>query len=200
MTTTGVFSFETSNNSFEDPKDKVSKWSLNVVYTEHGFGLSTTLFKPLNKKTDLFASLMFSGIAEDKEFEQQDFFGSSLIEGKVNRVYSIPLSIGVQHKLSSNVETGFIPSVSAGIAPALVLSTPYDKSFFSSLGYMNAKFAVGPFVGAGMKFKQKGNVSFDLDLRYYYQPIIGGEISSIKDKPITNVGGLQLIFGLNFMK
>lgn len=178
-----------------------NRWSLGLGYGENGFGPFTSLFTPLGKSTDLTFNLSISGVTDSREIDRYDIYGNTVVVDKINRVYMIPLSIAIRKELFKNdIEGNFSPMVNFGITPTLVLTNPYSKSFFSALGDTKAHFAAGGFAGIGVSFKQSKNVSMNIMFNYYYLPIIGNGVQSLKNKTINNVGGLQLAFGVNFLK
>jgi hypothetical protein len=182
-------------------RNSKNTWGVNAIYTESGLGLSGTYYRSLNSTTDFFVNMSVSGVSDGREFEQYDEYGNAYIKAKENRVFSIPVSIGIQKALFGNsIEGNFKPIVSAGIAPALILTTPYDKGFLEQFGYVNAAFAFGGFAGVGLEFQQSRTVAFSFNARYYYMPVIGQDVKSVTYNPISNLGGLQLTFGLNFLR
>jgi outer membrane protein W len=198
--------FAAEHPSISDDKsplnDSRNNWGLSFNYTEKGFGISSTYFIPVWKDTDLFFNLLISGVSDDRELELFDpLTGTSSIQGKENRVFMIPLSIGLQkYMFKDDIEGNFKPLVSAGITPTLVLTNPADISFFKALGHFETGFAFGGFVGIGMEYVQTKNISVNFHARYFYLPVIGKEINSLENTPINNVGGLQFVFGVNFLR
>jgi len=190
------------NDDRSPKKEKRNNWGLSFNYTEKGFGLSSSYFLPVWDDTDLFINLLVSGVTDDRELELFDpYTGTSSTMGKVNRVFMIPLSIGIQkYMFKDDIEGSFKPLVSAGITPALVLTNPADRGFFNALGYFQPGFAFGGFLGIGMEYRQTKNISVNFHARYYYLPVIGKEINSLKDTPIKDLGGLQFVFGVNFLR
>lgn len=183
------------------PKIPRNNWSLNFIYTDRGFGLGTNVYKSISNTVDLTAGIMISGVKDPNEFEQFDIFGNSFTPDKINRVYMIPISIGLQKYLfTDELDESFRPLISAGISPTIVLTNPYDRDFFNALGYFNAGFAFGGYAGIGMEYKESNNVSLSMNIRYSYLPVLVNDIRSLKDKTIKDVGGFQLMFGLNFLK
>ena len=176
-------------------------WSMNFVYTDNGFGLCANLYKKVNSEMDLVGGVMFAGVKDKNEVEIYDIFGNSYVNGKINRVYIMPVTLGIQNYLFSNtLDETLRPFVSIGISPTLVLSNPYDKDFFKALGYFNAAFAFGGYAGIGMEYRESGNVSFSANIRYSYLPVIVNRVQSLQNKDIKDVGGLQLMIGVVFQK
>jgi hypothetical protein len=178
-----------------------NNWGLNLVYTDRGFGLSGNLYKALGKDFDFQAGLTISGLKDANEFEQFDYYGNSYIYNKLNRVFLISFNAGIHKYLfSDELAEGFKPLISIGVSPTLVLTNPYEKNFFSAFGYMKNAFALGGYAGVGMEYKESNSVAFSLNIRYSYIPIIGDGVQSIINHTINEVGGIQLIFGVNFLK
>ncbi|MCY7360656.1 MAG: hypothetical protein LH629_01100, partial [Ignavibacteria bacterium] len=82
----------------------------------------------------------------------------------------------------------------------LILINPYSESFFKAIGYTTTEFAIGPYVGIGMNYAQSKSMALNVSLNYYYLPVINGGVESIQYSTINNVGGIQLLFGMNFLK
>jgi hypothetical protein len=182
-------------------KEKRNNLGLGVVYSEKGYGITGAYFKTISHSSDMFVNFSITGISDNREFEYFDYWGNSYIPGKVNRVFLLPLNIGIQHYIfKDEIENDFKPLVNFGITPALVLTNPYDKSYFKAFGYFNAAFAFGGFAGVGMEYDQSKNLAFSLNLRYFYLPVIGNSVQSIVNSPMKDLGGIQLVFGVNFLK
>jgi outer membrane protein W len=176
-------------------------WGVNVQYSESGMGIGAIIYKRLSNVTDLFGSISIGGVTDNREFEYFDYYGNSYIVGKLNRVYKIPLEIGIEHFLFSNsLEGTFKPNITAGITPALLLTDPYNRNFFSALKYIQPGFAFGGFIGAGLDYRESNFVAITFNIKYLYMPVIGREIMSLQDKPIKDVGGLNISIGVNFLK
>lgn len=182
-------------------KEPRNTWGLGFVYSENGFGVSLTKYFQLSRSIDFSANLLGSGVTDSREVERSDIYGNTYIPDKINRVYMIPLSLGLNMELfKGDLDGSFKPMFSIGVAPTLVLLNPYNKSFFSALGYTTTEFAAGPYVGIGLNYVQSRSMSINMNLSYYYLPLLNGGIESIQYNKIQNVGGVQLLFGMNFMK
>lgn len=176
-------------------------WGISLNYAENGFGPSVSFYQPLGRTTDMTFNLGFSGVADTREIERYDIFGNSIIVNKVNRVFMMPLSIGIRKELfKDDIEGVFIPLINFGVAPTMVYTNPYNRSFFNAIGYTQTHFAFGGYAGFGIKFTQSESTSLNINVNYYYIPIIGEGVESLEGNTINNVGGVQLGFGINFMK
>ncbi|HEY5123439.1 MAG TPA: hypothetical protein VIK14_06855 [Ignavibacteria bacterium] len=183
------------------PKETRNNWSLNFIYTDKGFGLGANLYKRVTTDMDLVGGIMVTGLKDPNENEQFDIYGNSYVFGKENRVFTIPVSIGLQNYLFSNtLDESFKPFISVGVTPTLVLSNPYDKNFFKALGYLNSAFALGGYAGIGLEYRESMSTSFCVNLRYSYVPVLINEVRSLKDRTITDVGGVTIMIGVNFLK
>lgn len=185
-------------NSNKDPRNK---WGLNFLYAERGFGISSGYFLKLGRETDLFFNLSVSGVTDSREFTDYDIYGNPIVRDKLNRVFLVPLSIGIQkYVFADEIEGNIKPFFTAGITPALVFTNPYEMEFFNALGHTGTNYAFGGFAGVGLEFKQTDNLTFTFNVRYYYLESISSDIISIKDSPIKNLGGINITFGVNFLK
>jgi hypothetical protein len=181
-------------------KEPRNQFGLSFLYSERGYGISGSYYKPISNSSDLFLTLSITGVSDSREFEYYDYYGNSYIDNKVNRVFMIPLNIGLQHYIfKDDIENDFKPLINFGITPALVLTNPYDKTYFKALGYFNSALAFGGFAGIGIEFQQFKNLAFSLNLRYYYLPVVSGSVMSLKDTPMKDLGGMHLVFGVNFL-
>lgn len=197
-TSSDCFSQHKSKKNKPDPRNS---WSLGLTYGERGFGPYVSVFANLSKTTDLNFNLSFSGVSDDREVTTYDPFGNPIIPGKINRVYMMPLGIGIRKEMfRDDIEGNFIPIFNAGIAPTLVFTDPYDKNFFSAIGYARTHFAFGGYIGAGVSFSQSEKISMNFSFNYAYIPLVGNGINSVEYNTIHNVGGFQLSFGVNFLK
>ncbi|MBV6479914.1 MAG: hypothetical protein HGGPFJEG_02720 [Ignavibacteria bacterium] len=202
-----LFSLIVSIHSYAQNKTKITlkeprnNWGLGFVYSESGFGFSVGKYYTIGKSTDLFFNILFSNVTDSREIERYDLYGNPVVYGKVNRIFMFPLSIGINKELfKGDLEGSFKPVINFGVAPTLILTNPYDKSFFNAIGYTTSKFAVGPFAGIGFNYSQSENTSLNIRVGYYYLPVIGGGLQSLESSEISNVGGFQLSLGVNFLK
>jgi len=198
-----VFAVGNQINPKPENKTKESRnhLGLSVLYSDKGYGLSGGYYTPISNSSDLFLNFAISGVTDNREFEYYDYWGNVYVDGKINRVFMFPLNIGIQHYMfKDEIENDFKPLISFGVTPALVATTPYDRTYFKAFGYSHAAFAFGPFLGAGIEFEQSKNISFTLNLRYSYMPVLKGSVMSIKDSEMKDLGGISLNFGVNFLK
>lgn len=194
------FSFAQSNIKYTKHEPR-NTWGIGLNYAENGFGPSVSFYNHLGKTTDLTFNLAFSGVSDTREIERYDIFGNSVIVNKVNRVFMMPLNIGIRKELfKDDIEGVFVPLLNFGVSPTIVFTNPYDKSFFNAIGYTQTHFGFGGYAGFGVNFTQSESTSLNINVNYFYIPIIGDGVQSLEGNTINNVGGVQLAFGINFMK
>jgi outer membrane protein W len=181
-------------------KEPAINWSLNLSFSDNGFGAGATLYKHLNKDITVFGSLYFSAAKDDREFETTDIYGNTYVPYKVNRMFMIPVDIGLQYRLfREDVTDDLRPNVSFGITPAAIIYTPYSEGFLSSFGKAKAKYTIGGFAGFGVDYLTSKTSSLSMNVRYYYINLFDNGIESLQGKQKTFFGGLYFNFSYNFM-
>ncbi len=175
-------------------------WGFNLILSNNGFGMGVFYELSLLNNTNLFANLYISGARNTDEFEYYDpWTGQLFIPGKVNRLYMFPLTFGIsQSFLTEVLGTNFTPYANLGLGPTFIFSTPYDKEFFTSLGYLRMYIRFGIFLGTGVNIPVTEKSYIGLSARQYWIPFGGNGLESIQNKPIKDFGGffLSLNFGI----
>ncbi len=182
-------------------KDVRNNWAIGMMYTESGFGLSATYFSRLARTTDLTYKFSVAGVTDESEIDTYDYYGNSFVLGKINRVYQATLSFGLKHNVFfDDIEGNFKPYVKAGVAPALIVMTPYYRDFFEAFKYAQTSYGFGGYAGIGIEYYESQSIGLSIGLDYYYIPVLGPDVYSLKDKKISNVGGAQIGFNFMFLK
>lgn len=196
------FSFDNTSDILKpEKKESINKWAINVVFSDNGFGAGASLYYPLSENVMGFSGLFFSGAKDDREFDSSDLFGNTYTPFKINRLFMIPLNLGVQFRLFRNEVTDNLrPLINFGITPTVIIYTPYDKSFFYSFKFAHAKYTVGAFAGAGVDYLTSKTSSINVNVRYYYLSLFGEGIQSIESKEKKFYGGIYFVFSYNFMR
>lgn len=171
------------------------------MFSQSGFGLGFFFQYQFSDLVTGFADLGISGARNTSEIETlyDPYTGRFLVPGKINRLYVLPLTVGVQHRVfAESLAETLRPFLAAGIGPSLILSTPYEYEFFESWKYARAYGRVGGFVGVGTYIgaSTKGSVTFQV--RYYVIPFGGDGLESVQGHPIKDFGGLFLALGISF--
>lgn len=181
-------------------RETTNNWSINVLFSDNGFGLGATLFKEISRNVSGFGSIFFSGAKDSREFEQIDIFGNTFTPNKINRLYMIPVNFGLQYRLfRESVTDELRPFVNFGITPTTIIYTPYSDPFFSSFSDARARFTVGAFAGFGGDYLTGRKSAVSLNMRYYYIYLFGRGVESLQSKEMNFFGGLYLMFSYNFM-
>lgn len=189
------------NNKTNKEKIARNNWALGMMYTESGFGLSGTYYSKLSRTSDLTFKLSMSGVSDPNEVEYYDYYGNTFVKNKINRVYLTALSVGIKHNVFfDDLEGNFKPFVKIGVAPSLILYNPYDRGFFEAIKYTQTSYGLGGYAGIGIEYYESQSIGLSIGVDYYYIPVLGNDVYSIKDKKISNVGGVQIGFNFMFLK
>jgi hypothetical protein len=183
--------------------DYNSAWGFDVLFSNSGFGAGLFYQWSLSKRLSTMINLGITGARHSDEFPvwtpspDPEGFGDYVVPGKVNRLYALPLMVGLRYRVLDNLLVDNVrPYVNAGIGPTMVVALPYQYEFFSSFGHARGYFTGGGFVGVGAEFGS-GRPMLGVNVRYFYIPIHPG-IESIQDQPITDFGGLFLTLNVGF--
>ncbi|MCX7879269.1 MAG: hypothetical protein N2517_01245 [Ignavibacteria bacterium] len=173
-------------------------WGLSLVLSNSGFGFGAFYEFNILPNTTFFANLYISGARNTDEFEYYDpWTGRIFIPNKVNRLYMFPLTFGLKHYFLTDVLfPNFSPYVNFGVGPTFIFASPYNKEFFTSLKYLDTYIRFGSFLGCGFDIPTSDKSALGVSARYYWIPFGGRGLESIKDKPITDFGGLFLALSL----
>lgn len=197
-----LFVFAPSRPLMEVKENDVIKRSMgfDVTFGTNGLGFGGFFQRNIKGNLSYSVNLLVSGARRTDEFEAYDpTTGRIFIPGKVNRLYSFPLSIALQHRLfSETLSESFRPFVALGAGPSLILSLPYEKPFFSSFGSSNSFIRFNTYVGVGVNLGASRSGMYGLSLRYYYIPFGGAGLESIQGYPISDFGGPFLSLWIGF--
>jgi len=164
--------FESPNKNYTAPQQTASltdAGGIDILFSNSGFGLGG--FYRHQYTDELFGTLSigFSQVSDPNEVQQVDIYGQTFVPGKINRFLLIPLTVGVQYRLfADEILDNFRPYVNAAIGPSLVFASPYSREFFNSIGYGQAHYTVGGFVGLGAYFGSDRGTLTGINIRYYF--------------------------------
>jgi hypothetical protein len=192
-----VFIFNSPRSLIDPDEDKASlknAFGADLIFSESGFGGGVFYQRSFGGDYFGFLSLYISGSRNTDEFDYYDpYTGTYRVPDKVNRLYIFPVTIGIQKNFfSEEIADSFRPYLSAGFGPTFILSTPYDKEFFSAFGSASGYTRLGGFLGIGANFGSNNKTLLSANIRYYIIPFGGKGLESIKDLPITQFGGIFL--------
>lgn len=182
--------FESPNKNFASttrPSSLLDAWGLDILISNNGFGLGG--FYRHQYTNELFGTMTFaiSDAKDDNEVEYVTYYGQTIVPGKINRFLLIPLDVGVQYRLfADDILDNFRPYINAAIGPTLVFATPYEREFFNSLGYGQAHYTVGGYIGFGAFFGSDKESLSGINIRYYVVPFRKGI-----DSMVNGYGGID---------
>ncbi len=168
-------------------------WGLDVLFSQNGFGLGAFYRREFSSDWYGLFHIGFSGARNTDEFEQFDFDRGWYVPGKVNRLFMVPVSLGMQKRLfQEDLSESFKPFLQGGVGTTFILATPYAEEFFSAFG--SGSFFVRPsgYVGLGAYLGASKNSLTAVNIRYFIIPFGGEGIESIEGFPITDFGGVFL--------
>ncbi|MCA0388916.1 MAG: hypothetical protein LCH52_10520 [Bacteroidetes bacterium] len=173
---------------------------LDLMIGEAGFGLGGFYRKDLSEELTWFTDFSISEVKDDREFEYIDYWGRIIVVGKKNRIFQIPFSTGFQYRLfKESLTENLRPYISIGVGPNLIVTTPFEKEFFSSFGSAQAKIALGGYAGLGANFGINKKNLLGLNVRYYYAHLFDGGVEGMEGIMKQNISGIFLTITLGTM-
>jgi len=175
-------------------------WGVDFMFGDGGFGLGTFYRKAFNQTITGFVDISFSESKDEREVEYIDYFGNTIVFGKKNRVFLVPLNFGLQFRLfRESLTDNLRPYICAGAGPSLVMTTPYDKEYFSAFGDAVSRIAAGGYVGFGANFGTNKSNLIGLNFRYYYIHLFGSGVENLENRYRNNLGGVYISLNLGVM-
>lgn len=175
-------------------------WGADLFFSDGGFGLGTFYRKNYSTKIDGFIDFSISESKNEREFEYFDYYGRSIVIGKKNRVFLLPINVGIHYRLFENELTDNLrPYISIGVGPTIIISTPYAEEFFSS--FKDAKYflAAGGYIGFGADFGLSKSNLLGLSMRYYYTKFLSGEVEHMNDRFKNEIGAFYITLTIGLM-
>lgn len=175
-------------------------WGVNLLFSDGGFGIGTFLTKTFSNKVKGFIDFSFSESKNDREFEYFDYYGRSIVIGKKNRVFMLPLNVGVHYRIFERGLTDNLrPYFMVGIGPTLSISTPYKEEFFSSFNFATFHLAVGGYVGFGADFGLSKKNLVGLNMRYYYTKFLTEGVEHMENQIKNEIGAFYITLNIGIM-
>jgi len=184
-------------------KQLVGAFGFDLLFSGHGFGGGLFYDRKVTENLTLFASFHISGARNSDEFESEwdPEKRTYVVPNKVNRLFMFPLYVGANYYVfTEELTKSLMPFISVGVGPTFILSTPYEKEFFSSFSYSTSYTRFGSYIGIGADVGGASESLMSVNIKYYYIPFGGEGLESIKKLPITDFGGifLTLSVGMRF--
>jgi len=186
----------------EKPLEKFPKntWGIDIMFGEAGFGLGTFFRYQISQKWTGYFDISFSESKDEREIEYYDYWGNPFVIGKKNRIFQIPMFLGLQYRLFENIiAENLRPYLNLSIGPSLIITTPYEEEFFSSFGNAKSNWAFGSYLGFGANFGLDKSSLLGINLRYYYIHLFDEGVESLYGRYQKNLTGLFIALSLGIM-
>lgn len=184
---------------------KTTATGFDLIFSTYGFGGGMFWRAEINEEFVFVSDFFITGIRKSDELEKfNQTTGELFIPHKINRLFSIPFSFGIQYfPFNDQIISTFKPFITLGTGFAFVISTPYDKSFFNAFSYGEYYTRPNINISIGADFGNKKKSLSVFQIRYLSIPFGGNGLQSLKaevEDPITNFGGvfLDLRIGLSY--
>ncbi|MEN8192789.1 MAG: hypothetical protein ABFS12_08220 [Bacteroidota bacterium] len=175
-------------------------WGVDLLFSDGGFGLGTFFRRAINTKLTGFIDLSFSESKGEREFEYYDYWGRPIVIGKENRVFLIPLTLGLQYRLFEKELTDNLrPYLNGGIGPSLIIATPFKEEFFNSFKFAKASPGVGGYLGFGADFGLSKSNLLGLNIRYQYMRFLNGGVEHMTNQVKTELHAIYVSIKLGIM-
>jgi len=172
----------------------------DIMFSEGGFGAGMFYQRQLNPNFTFFGDFSFSEAKDDNEVEYFDWFGNSIVPGKVNRIFSIPFNFGLQYRLFRETITDNLrPYINAGVGPHLVMTTPFSDGFFSAFGSATTYIAAGGYVGLGAKIGSSPTSLVGINIRYYYTHLFNDGVEGLRGNSRKGIDGFYITVNIGSM-
>ena len=173
----------------------------DIAFTEGGLGIGGFYRHSYSTNVTLVTTFSFSEFKGDNEFTYiNPYTLQSITYGKVNRIFLIPVTAGLQFRLfAESVYDNLRPFVEFGVGPTFVLTTPYDQEFLKSFGSAHNNLAAGGYIGIGANFGTDKSSLVGLNIRYYYSRLFKGGVESLADQPRKDFGEIFISLSIGAM-
>ena len=174
-------------------------WGMDIMASENGFGLGFFYRYQYTRNISGSIALSFSEGKDGREIEYVDYWGYTYTPFKKTRVMMIPITATIQYRLFDDmILDSFRPYVNGGIGPVLLMTSPYEKEFFTALKWAQLKYTIGGFAGIGADFGLDKKNLMGVNIRYYYTPYPPG-IEVLDGNPKKSFGGIYLTLNFGVM-
>lgn len=192
------FSILISANLFAQEKLYTNMY-FDLHFSEGGLGFGLTYNKEISSNTSLFADLMFSESKDAQEFEYVDYWGNVYVVGKKNRIFIMPLNLGIRYRLfKDDIVENFRPFIRFAIGPVMAIITPYKYEFFTSFKYAQAKYTLGGSIGLGAHFGYDRKNPMGFTISYQFIHFFDNGIENLERFKRKDLGGFFLTINFGF--
>ncbi|HVN48710.1 MAG TPA: hypothetical protein VMU30_07805 [Bacteroidota bacterium] len=185
-------------------------WGIDFDLSNNGFGMGFFFRHEYDEEFSGMINFTISDVKDNNEVEQYDWYGNSVVPGKLNRLLLMPLFASMQYRLfKDDIADNFRPYIAGGLGPTMILVAPYATytpvvdisgnpymqqnqiDFFTSMKYAQLRYTFGGFIGAGLFFGSPQGSMTGLSFRYLYVPYAHG-IEVMQGGSMNTFGGLFL--------
>lgn len=182
-----------------EKSEKANYIGPSMLFSDHGFGMGMYYSYAFTRDFAIDGQFFISGAHNSDEFEIWDWnYYDYRVPNKVNRIYMMPVTLGLKYRLFSNIiPDNLRPYLIAGGGMSVIMATPYRLEFFTAFGEAQTFIKPTLFAGLGLDV-MSGRNAINFNMKYYHIPFGAEGLESIKNKPITNFGGifLEISFGI----
>lgn len=172
----------------------------DLMFGEGGFGVGGFYRYDLSESFTWYSDISISEAKDPAEVEYIDYFGNIRVPGKINRIFLVPITTGLQYRMfRESLSDNLRPYLAVGAGPSIVISTPFDKEFFSAFGSAIVYTAVGGYVGVGANFGFDENSLVGLSARYYVIHLFNDGIEAMEGNPMNDLGGFYIALNIGTM-
>ncbi len=178
---------------------KASGFSL--MFSDNGFGFGGFFSKKFDLKLHGFMNLTFSELKSEREIERYDYWGRPIVVGKVHRVFSVPLLLGLRRRLFvDELADNLRPYISLAVGPGLIIATDYNPDLFNSFHNPQSYPSVVASVGFGGNFGLSKTNLIGLTFRYQYIHLFDARgVETLQGVYKKDFGILQLVLNIGWM-
>ena len=197
--------FEPAQPLFQpkDAKEIKNAFGADILFSGSGWGFGAFYHRKIFDNATVFGNFGVSGRRNTDEFEDAWLGPIPVVSNKVNRLFMIPMTAGIQYRLfAETLQESFRPFLAMGVSPTIILQTPYLRQeetgiryyeFFESFGHLQTYFRWGGMFALGSMFGDPTDGSvIGVMMRYYTIPFGEGGLESVRGLPIENFGGVIL--------
>ncbi|MFA5405239.1 MAG: hypothetical protein WC358_09920 [Ignavibacteria bacterium] len=173
----------------------------NAFYGVYTYGIGFGIFKRLSNDADFIANINLSYVFDRRSTEDID--SNTIINAldRESRLYPIVFNVGLEKYFMQNrIDWKVKPVLIFGFAPAVILVTPHQLTFFKSLKKIQLSYGIGVFAALGFDWQAFNKFGINLTARYSFIPVIGNEIYYYKGFLVKNVGGFYVNIGVTLLK
>ena len=175
-------------------------WGVDLMFGDGGFGLGSFFHKSFSTNVTGFIDFAISESKDEREVEYIDYFGNTFVLGKENRVFMVPITMGIQYRLfADDITDNLRPYISGGVGPSLIVTTPYKYEFFKSFSYAQSKVGLGGYLGFGANFGLSKSNLLGINFRYYYIHLFDEGVENMTGKFRTDLQHFYLSLNLGIM-